>query len=164
VRRVTHDRPSPVLIVVAEGITPPAGERRLKVARGIAIAEGLQSRTGFDARCTVLGHLQRGGSPAVFDRILGSAFGTRAIHSLAAGESRRMVAWRGGVVTDIPMAEVTTGPRFVKADSQLMRAARRLGHLRRRRFLLHLKQVPHRAPCAGGAIVDASYRDFKPYS
>ncbi|TAK99687.1 MAG: ATP-dependent 6-phosphofructokinase [Rhodospirillaceae bacterium] len=127
VRRVTHDRPSPVLVVVAEGIKRPAEERRLKGSVGTAITEGLQSRTGFDARCTVLGHVQRGGSPVMFDRLLGSAFGARAVHVLAAGESSRMVAWRGGLVTDIPMTEVTTGPSFVRADSQLMRTARRLG-------------------------------------
>jgi 6-phosphofructokinase 1 len=127
VQKITHNRPSPVLIVVAEGIKPPAGERRLKTPRGNAIAEGLQQRTGFDARCTVLGHVQRGGSPVAFDRLLGSAFGARAVHSLAAGESGRMVAWRGGRVTDIPISEVTTGPSFVRADSQLMRTARRLG-------------------------------------
>jgi 6-phosphofructokinase 1 len=127
VRRITHNRPSPVLVVVAEGIKPPAGERRHKANIGLAIAEGLQARTGFDARCTVLGHLQRGGTPAMFDRLLGSAFGARAIHILAAGDSGRMVAWRGGIVTDIPIGDVTSGPRFVQAESQLMRTARRLG-------------------------------------
>jgi 6-phosphofructokinase 1 len=127
VRRITHDRPSPVLVVVAEGVKRPAEERRMQTAIGISIANELQARTGFDARCTVLGHLQRGGSPAMFDRLLGSAFGARAVHILADGGSGRMVAWRGGFVTDVPMNEVTTGPRFVRADSQLIRTARRLG-------------------------------------
>jgi len=127
VRLITHDRPSPVLVVVAEGIKRPPEERRKKGPIGNVIADGLQSRTGFDARCTVLGHVQRGGSPVMFDRLLGSAFGARAVHILAANESGRMVAWRGGLVTDIPLAEVTTGPSFVRADSQLLRTARRLG-------------------------------------
>jgi 6-phosphofructokinase 1 len=75
----------------------------------------------------VLGHIQRGGSPGAFDRVLGSAFGARAIHVLAAGESKRMVAWRGGFVTDVPVNEVVSGPSFVSADSQIVRTARRLG-------------------------------------
>ena len=127
VRQVTHDRPSPVLVVVAEGARPPREERRRHANIGIAIADGLAARTGFDARCTVLGHIQRGGSPAMFDRILGSAFGARAVHVLAAGGSRRMVAWRGGLVTDVPMTEAVAGPRLVSADSQIVRTARRLG-------------------------------------
>jgi 6-phosphofructokinase 1 len=127
VRAITHDRPSSVLVVVAEGATQPQGERRKKASVGFAVAQALQERTGLDARCTVLGHIQRGGSPGAFDRVLGSGFGARAVHVLAAGESKRLVAWRGGVVTDIPIGEVVSGPSFVSADSQLVRTARRLG-------------------------------------
>ena len=127
VRRITHDRPSPVLVVVAEGALKPDEERRKKANVGLGIARGLESRTGFDARCTVLGHVQRGGSPVAFDRILGSTFGARAVSVLAGGGSRRMVAWRGGLVTDIPMTDAVAGPRFVSADSQVVRTARRLG-------------------------------------
>ena len=46
---------------------------------------------------------------------------------LANGGTKRMVAWRGGLVTDIPMTDVVLGPRFVSADSQIVRTARRLG-------------------------------------
>ena len=127
VRQITPDRPSPVLVVVAEGARQPKEERRKKANVGFAIAKGLESRTGFDSRCTVLGHVQRGGAPGAFDRVLGSAFGARAVHVLAAGESKRMVAWRGGFVTDIPINEVVSGPSFVSADSQIVRTARRLG-------------------------------------
>ena len=126
VRKITHDRPSPVLVVVAEGVEKPAGERR-KGNVGLAIANSLQNLTGFDARCTVLGHVQRGGTPAMFDRLLGSAMGARAVSVLASGQNRRMVAWQGGLVTDVPLADVVTGPRFVAKDSQLIRTARRLG-------------------------------------
>lgn len=127
VRRITHNRPSPVLVVVAEGVARPTDERRKVAAIGPAVAHSLQMQTGFDARCTILGHLQRGGTPAMFDRLLGTAFGARAVHVLAAGQNRRMVAWRGGFVTDIPLADVVSGPRFVARDSQLIRTARRLG-------------------------------------
>ena len=127
VRRVTHDSPSAVLVVVAEGVAQPGEERRKKANVGLAIARGLETRTGFDARCTVLGHVQRGGSPAAYDRILASGFGARAVSMLANGDTKRMVAWRGGLVTDVAMTEVVGGPRFVSADSQMVRTARRLG-------------------------------------
>jgi len=127
VRRITHDRPSSVLVVAAEGIKRPPDDRRLDSSIGAAIAAGLQARTGFDARCTVLGHLQRGGSPAVFDRLLATGFGVRAVELLDGGKSKCMTAWRGGLVSDIPMAEVVTGPRFVDAASDLMRTARNIG-------------------------------------
>jgi len=127
VRRITHNRPNPVLVVAAEGIKHPRNDRRHDSSIGAAIAAGLQTRTGFDARCTVLGHLQRGGSPAVFDRLLASAFGVRAVESLAAGSSRCMTAWRGGAVSEVSMADVVSGPRFVARDNDLVGAARRIG-------------------------------------
>ena len=127
VRRITHDRPSSVLVVAAEGIKRPPDDRRQDSSIGAAIAAGLQSRTGFDARFTVLGHLQRGGSPAVFDRLLATSFGVRAVELLDAGASKCMTAWRGGIVSDIPMTEVVTGPRFIDAGSDLLRAARSIG-------------------------------------
>ena len=127
VRHITHNRPNPVLVVAAEGIKRPPDDRRQDSSIGAAIAAGLQARTGFDARCTVLGHLQRGGSPAVFDRLLASTFGVRAVELLEAGASRRMTAWRGGAVSDIPMADVVTGPRFVAPGNDLVRTARNIG-------------------------------------
>ena len=127
VRRITHNRPNPVLVVVAEGVKRPADERRQGGSLGAAIAAGLQARTGFDARCTVLGHLQRGGSPAVFDRLLATTFGVRAIDLLAGGASRCMTAWRGGDISYVTMREVVTGPRFVNADNALVRTARAIG-------------------------------------
>ncbi len=127
VRYVTHNRPSPVLVVVAEGIARPLDERRGESSIGEAVAAGLQARNGFDARCTVLGHLQRGGSPAVFDRLLASTFGAHAVQLLAEGATARMTAWRGGLASHIPMADVVTGPRFVTANNSLIRTARDMG-------------------------------------
>lgn len=127
IRRITHNRPSPVLVVAAEGIKHPPDDRRQGSSIGPAIAAGLQKRTGFDARCTVLGHLQRGGCPAAFDRLLASSFGVRAVDLLAKGANRCLVAWRSGHVTEIPMSGVVTGPRFVGADDDLVRAARSIG-------------------------------------
>ncbi len=127
VRRITHNRPGPVLVVAAEGIKRPVGDGKEGSSIGAAIAVGLQTRTGFDARCTVLGHLQRGGSPAVFDRLLASTFGVHAVELLAAGASRCMTAWHGGTAVDVPMEGVVTGPRFVNAGNDLVRAAKSIG-------------------------------------
>ena len=75
----------------------------------------------------MLGHLQRGGSPAVFDRLLASTFGVRAVELLAAGASRCMTAWRGGDISYVPMDDVVTGPRFLNAKNDLVRTARGIG-------------------------------------
>jgi len=127
IKKLTDNRPSAVLVVAAEGVKRPPEDRRTGSSVGAAIAHELQVRTGFDARCTVLGHLQRGGSPAVFDRLLASAFGVRAVDLLTIGQSSRMVVWRGGIVTDIPIADAAKGPRFVSVDSELIRTAQGLG-------------------------------------
>lgn len=127
VRKITHNRPNPVLVVVAEGIKRPASDRRESGSIGTVIADDLQTRTGFDARCTVLGHLQRGGSPAVFDRLLASTFGVRAVELLEAGANRRMTVWGGSSVSDIPMTQVVTGPRFVAPNNELVRTAKAMG-------------------------------------
>ena len=86
-----------------------------------------QTRTGIDARCTVLGHVQRGGSPAMFDRLLASAFGVHAVDLLAAGKTDKLVVWRGGHVTDIPIAEAAQGPRFVPLQGEMIHTAGGLG-------------------------------------
>jgi 6-phosphofructokinase 1 len=127
IKKLTDNRPSAVLVVAAEGIKPPPGDRRADSSVGMAIARELQTRTGFDARCTVLGHVQRGGSPAMFDRLLASSFGAKAVDLLAGGQTSRLVVWRGGVVTDIPIADAATGPRFVPVNSDAVRTARALG-------------------------------------
>jgi len=125
--KITNNRPNAALVVIAEGVKRPADERRKGNSIGASIATGLEKLTGFDARCTVLGHLQRGGSPAVFDRILATTFGARAIKLLDTGANRCMTAWRNGGITHVDMSEAVKGPRFVGANSDLIRAARRIG-------------------------------------
>lgn len=127
IKKLTDNRPSAVLVVAAEGVKRPPEDRRTGGSVGTSIAHELQVRTGIDARCTVLGHVQRGGSPAMFDRLLASSFGVKAVDLLARGQSSRLVVWRGGVVTDIPIIDVIRGPRFVPADGELVHTARGLG-------------------------------------
>jgi 6-phosphofructokinase 1 len=127
IKTITDNRPNAVLVVVAEGIKRPPDDRRSGGSVGTAIAHALQTRTGIDARCSVLGHVQRGGSPAMFDRLLASAFGVHAVDLLAKGQSQRLVVWRGGNVGDIPINQAVTGPRFVPLDGEMIHTARGLG-------------------------------------
>jgi 6-phosphofructokinase 1 len=146
IRALTHDRPGPALVVVAEGVARPGGDRRRRANVGIDIAAELERRTGFDARCTVLGHLQRGGSPVAFDRLLASAYGVAAVELLAAGHSRRMVAWRSSVVSNIPMTDAVTGPRFVTRESAVVRTAINLGiYLGEGLVAAHLTSIARRS-------------------
>lgn len=124
VSRITAGRPNPVLVVVAEGVAPPSGTSVVqKIGVGASIASELQERTGIDARCTVLGHVQRGGIPAPFDRLLATSFGVRAVDLLAGGASERLVAWVGGATVDVPMTVAVVGPRKVDHDTPLLKAA-----------------------------------------
>src|SRR5438093_4659483 len=93
----------------------------------LAVARAIQDRLGIDTRVTVLGHLQRGGVPTAFDRILATRFGTHAADMLAEGKYNRMVAMRGGNVTSVPIEEVAGKIKNVPPDHPLIRAARGVG-------------------------------------
>ncbi len=102
------------IIVIAEGWKP--GTR--------AVSEYLLSRReelGFDVRVTVLGHVQRGGRPSVFDRTLAMRMGAMAADSLIAGESGKMTALRGGKLELYPLAEAVS--RLKPLDQNLLRLA-----------------------------------------
>lgn len=82
------------IILVAEG-----------VASGAEVSEEIRRRTGWETRVTVLGHIQRGGSPTAFDRVLASRMGAAAVDLLLAGEGNRMVAIRKNEIRGIPFEE-----------------------------------------------------------
>ncbi len=85
------------IIVVAEG-----------AGNGVEIAKEVIDKTGLDTRVTILGHVQRGGSPTAFDRVLASRMGAKAVELLLASEQNRMVAIRGGQITSEPFATAFT--------------------------------------------------------
>jgi 6-phosphofructokinase 1 len=93
----------------------------------LAVARAILERLDIDTRVTVLGHLQRGGVPTAFDRILATRFGTHAADMLADGKYNRMVAMRGGTVTSVPIEEVAGKIKLVPPDHPLIRAARGVG-------------------------------------
>jgi 6-phosphofructokinase 1 len=111
------------VVVVAEGVVPPVGsEVELPVdvfgfARlgGVAnaIAPQLERLTGFETRVTVLGHLQRGGTPTAFDRVLATRFGISAADLAAAGRFTTMTALRGETIVEVPLAAACAMVRSV---------------------------------------------------
>ena len=87
----------------------------------------LESLTGKETRCVVLGHLQRGGRPNAFDRMLATAFGACAVHSLAEGKCGIMVALQAGDVVTVPLSEAVDRIKTVPPNGQMVRTARDTG-------------------------------------
>ncbi len=124
------------LVIVAESVRGPEGETMTrKDAHGQAryggigalVADRLAAMTGAEARVTVLGHVQRGGSPVPLDRVLGSAYGVHAVDLAAKGCFGRMVAWQNRRVVDVPIEEAIAEYRAVDPDDMLVHTARGLG-------------------------------------
>ena len=84
-------------------------------------------KQGFESRVTVLGHLQRGGTPTAFDRSLATRYGAAAVRLAASGGFDRMVALRCGRITDISLVEATAVPKRVKLDDDAVVTARSVG-------------------------------------
>ena len=112
------------IVVVAEGIAPPPESDTAPPAvdsfgfarlGGVAyqIAPILEKKTGFEARVTVLGHLQRGGTPTAFDRVLGTRFGAAAADLAVQGASGMMVALRGNKIEAIPLSDAVSAIRGI---------------------------------------------------
>jgi 6-phosphofructokinase 1 len=126
------------LIVVAEGareqdggfVTAGAQEANREARLGgigVVVAQHVESETGKEARTCVLGHLQRGGSPTAFDRVLCSTFGAYAVELIAAGDFGKMVAWQGAQVTAIKISDAVGRLKTVRADGNIVRTAQALG-------------------------------------
>jgi 6-phosphofructokinase 1 len=92
-----------------------------------AVAQEIAERLGIETRVTVLGHLQRGGLPTPFDRVLATRFGTHAAEMIAEGAYNRMVALHGSEVTSVPLEAVAGKVKMIPTDHPLIRAARRVG-------------------------------------
>ncbi len=123
------------VIVTAEGARAKAGRQmRRQTGSGEnrlggigAYVESLVARAGRETRSAVLGHLQRGGAPTAFDRVLGQQFGVRAVELCTDGMFGRMVSYRFGAVTDVALADAVNRRRSISPDSQILRHAKALG-------------------------------------
>jgi ATP-dependent phosphofructokinase / diphosphate-dependent phosphofructokinase len=101
--------------LVTSGAVDEAGRPRLGGV-GAYVAQEIEQRTGFETRVTVLGYLQRGGSPTASDRVLASRFGVHACDMALAGEFGRMAALQGNRVVSVPLAEATRALKLVPPE------------------------------------------------
>jgi len=120
IRRRHTKGPYASIVVVAEGARPADGTLTLpepgvdeyghQRLGGIAnvVASEIEARTGFETRVTILGYVQRGGTPTAFDRVLSSWFGVEAMNSVREGDFGKMVALSGGTVVRKPLEECIT--------------------------------------------------------
>ena len=116
------------IVVVAEGATPDGGENAV-LEKGLDafghvrlggigewLAGEIEKHTGKEARTTVLGHIQRGGTPTAFDRVLATRFGVHAIDAVQDAAWGSMVALRGTDIVRVPLAEATTELKLVSRE------------------------------------------------
>ncbi|MBI1953182.1 MAG: 6-phosphofructokinase [Candidatus Omnitrophica bacterium] len=101
--------------VTQEGKLDEFGHVRLGGV-GHHLGELIEAKTGFETRVTVLGHIQRGGSPTAFDRILGTRFGVRAVELVLRGEFGKMPALRGNEIANIPIETAVSQLKTVDRD------------------------------------------------
>jgi phosphofructokinase-like protein len=116
------------IVVVSEGAHPKTTDEAIADNKrdafghvrlggvGQLLADEIEQRTGKEARCTVLGHIQRGGTPTAFDRVLATRFGVHAARAVADGYFGTMVALRGTDIVRVPLAEATNELKLVPPD------------------------------------------------
>ncbi|MCA9537654.1 MAG: 6-phosphofructokinase [Myxococcales bacterium] len=134
-RRYNSDR-NFAIVVVAEGARPVDGqlvevEAAPRTLMGSplcnALCEAIAAKTGREVRGLVLGHLQRGGSPTTYDRVLGSRYGAAAVRLIRDGRFGEMVALRGNQITSVKIAEAIARVREVDVAGDTVQTARDLG-------------------------------------
>lgn len=127
------------IIVVAEGATEREG--KMVVAKmveestdpirlggiGQVVADRLAKLTGLETRFTVLGHLQRGGSPTAYDRILSTRFGVKAAHVAACGPWGQMIALKGSEVVSVPLVDGIKQLKTVDPAGEMVQVAQAVG-------------------------------------
>lgn len=127
------------IIVVAEGAKPLGGE--LTVARvvegsfepirlggvGEKLVRAIEERTGIESRCTVLGYLQRGGSPSAYDRVLSTRYGVAAAEACLRGEYNVMVSLYHDQIVTVYIQRAASDARKVPVDSEIIRTGRQIG-------------------------------------
>ncbi len=110
------------IVVVAEGVEHP---KSTTAARHLS--EAIQTYTGIETRETVLGYIQRGGSPTPMDRILATRYGAFAAQCIAEGAFGTMVAMKNNELTTVALDEINDKLRLVEPDNPLIHKARKMG-------------------------------------
>ncbi len=145
------------IIIAAEGARPvdgemiyqdhsDRGEERRLGGIGEFLARQIRRASDVEVRVTVLGHLQRGGSPTAFDRLLATRFGSMAVHLIAEGKLGHMVALADEQIIAVPIAEAVAHQKLVPLNSDTIRTALALGIcLGNRREVIErmAREVPH---------------------
>jgi len=119
-KRAINKKPYSI-VVVAEGISTPKGESAARY-----ISNSISELTGLETRETILGYIQRGGSPSPMDRVLATRYGAYAVELIAAKKFGEMVSLKGNIVTSIPLREVGGKLRLVPIDHPLVEKARKM--------------------------------------
>ena len=117
------------IVVVAEGIKlpPELRENRRAGAVGNLVGNAIGARANKEVRVSVLGHIQRGGSPSPFDRILATRFGVAAVELIAQGGFGRMVCLRNERIESVHIADAVGQVKTVNPDGEMVRTARAVG-------------------------------------
>lgn len=127
------------IISIAEGAKPLGGRMAVREriddspdpirlgGIGNQLAESLKDHVDSAVRTTILGHVQRGGTPTAYDRNLSTSFGATAAAMVASGQFGQMVAYQGGSFTSIELSEVANKTRTVPLSNRLLQSARALG-------------------------------------
>jgi 6-phosphofructokinase 1 len=127
------------IVVVAEGAKPKGGEVVIqKIVKestdpirlggiGFVLGEQIEEITGVESRTVLLGHLQRGGPPTPFDRLLATRLGTKAVELIENQEFGFMVGIKGDALVKVPLETVAKGSRLVPLNHPLMKSARSMG-------------------------------------
>jgi 6-phosphofructokinase 1 len=117
------------IVVVAEGVKlpPELKENRRMSAVGNLIGGAIAKASRKEVRISVLGHIQRGGTPTPFDRVLGTRFGVAAVDLIAAGGFGMMVALRGDSIVSVDVAHAIGHLKSVNPNGEIVRAARAIG-------------------------------------
>jgi 6-phosphofructokinase 1 len=110
------------IVVVAEGVRAPK-----KRSAASYISEEIEKGTGIETRKTILGYIQRGGSPSPTDRLLATRFGAAAVNLIAREDYGKMVIKKGEKIKDMPLEEVAGKLRLVPKDHSLIKKAKGLG-------------------------------------
>jgi 6-phosphofructokinase 1 len=120
-KRTQNKKPYSI-VVVAEGIAVPKGQKPANY-----IAEKIEEMTGLETRETILGYIQRGGSPSPMDRILATRYGAQAVELIANNQFGMMVASIGDSITSVPLSEVAGKLKRVPLNHPLIQKATRMG-------------------------------------
>ena len=128
------------IVAVSEAAKPKGGQATILKVRedspdpirlggvGAVVADQLEALVGSEARATILGHIQRGGTPTAHDRVLSSRYGYAAVEMAMRGEFGRMVALKGDTITSVSLEEVIGAKtKNVEPDHELVGVARAMG-------------------------------------